>query len=102
MLWIKKDPRASLDMLGFIPEFLSLDDPRPAREQINEAYSHGGGWCKFEGFKMLPNGNIQYPGDPPVPLLFESHLRQEIIRVYQHAWVAIVQPSGIYEIARLD
>lgn len=102
MLWVMKHPRATLDMLGFIPEFITESDPRPAREQIDEAYSHGGGWRKFEGFKMLPNGNIVYPGDPPMLLLFETHLRQETIRVYQHAWVAIVQPDGGYEIARLD
>ena len=32
------------EALGFIPTFLHVDDPRPAAEQIDAAYQHGGGW----------------------------------------------------------
>jgi hypothetical protein len=51
---------------------------------------------------MLKNGNIKYPGDPQNKLLFEAKLRDETIRVYEHAWVAIAQPDGSFEIARMD
>jgi hypothetical protein len=108
MNWILKHPKATHEMLGFIPFFLSDDDPRPAREQLHEAYAHGGGWVPFPrklgntGFKMLPNGNMKYPGDPETQLLGESMLRTETIRVYNHAWVAIVQPDGTFEVARMD
>lgn len=96
-----KHPRATVDMLGLIPDFLSTDNPRSAREQIDANYRHGGGWRPFKGFKMTARG-IEYPGDPPMPLLAEASLRNETIRIYDCAWVAIVQPDGTYEIARLD
>lgn len=102
MLWIMKHPQATLEMLGYIPGFLSEHDPRPAREQLHTGYSHGGGWEPFVGFSMLPNGDMSYPGDPPTQLLAETQLRNETIRFYEHAWVAIVQPDGSFEVARLD
>jgi hypothetical protein len=90
------------DHLGYVAFFLNIDDPRPAREQFDTAYRHGGGWSPFKGHAMLPNGNLKYPGDPPTRLLAETRLRDEVIRFYEHSWIAIVQPDGGYEIARLD
>lgn len=106
MIWIAKRPRMKPEMLGFIPSFLSDDDPRPAREQINERYQHGGGWRPFQGFIMIPDG-LLYKGDPMMRLLYETVLhstsdKPEVIRFYQHDWLAIVQRDGSYEIARLD
>lgn len=91
-----------MELLGFIPGFLSENDPRPAREQIDSAYQHGGGWSPFEGFKMLSDGNMQYPGDPPTRLLAETKLRDEVIRFYEHSWLAIVQQNGSFEVTRVD
>jgi len=102
MLWIMRHPKATPEMLGIIPCFLDEDDPRPAAEQFNDAYSHGGGWRSMPGFTMLPNGNLSYPGDPPVELLAETRLRDEVVRFYDFAWVAIVQPDGSYDICRMD
>jgi hypothetical protein len=102
MIWTVKHPRATADMLGFLPDFLSESDPRPAKEQIDMAYGHGGGWNSFYGFTMLPSGDIAYSGDPPTRLLYEAKLRSETIRFYEHAWVAILQQDGSYEIARID
>lgn len=96
-----KHPRATQEMLGFIPEFLSTQDPRPAVEQLDANYSHGGGWHDFEGFKMTETG-IKYPGDPEMKLLAEAKLRDETIRVYECAWVAVVQPDGSFRICRMD
>jgi hypothetical protein len=89
-------------MLGFIPAMLSAIDPRPAKEQINANYAHGGGWRSFAGFVMLPNGNMQYPEDEPTVLLAETALRNETIRFYDGAWLAIIQPSGEFEVCRID
>jgi hypothetical protein len=103
MLWIAMHQRANPELhLGFIPSFLSEDDPRSAREQFDTNYLGGSGWRPFEGFEMLQDGALRYPGDPDQPLMYETRLRDETIRVYDHAWVAIVQPDGKYEIARLD
>jgi hypothetical protein len=89
-----------MDMLGYIPYFLGDHDPRPAHEQFHSKYI--GGWSPFKGFKMLPNGNLKYPGDPETQLLAEGYFREELIRFYQHSWVAIVQPDGTFEVSRMD
>jgi hypothetical protein len=99
--FIPKHPQARSDMLGFLPAFWDESDPRSARDQANNAYGHGGGWNPFNGFRMTEKG-IAYPGDPIMPLLFEAKLRDETIRVYDCAWVAIVQKDGSYEICRMD
>jgi hypothetical protein len=102
MTWYAKHPQVTMDMLGFIPSFLNEEDKRPAKEQIDSNYSHGGGWSAFHGFTMLPNGNLSYPGDPEVLLLAETKLRDETIRFYEHSWLCIIQPDGSFEIARVD
>lgn len=101
MFWKKMHPDCTEEMLGFIPFFLSDQDPRSAKEQFNENYAHAGGWQPFEGFKMVDDG-LLYPGDPKTMLLAETKLRDETIRFYEHAWVAIVQPDGSFEICRMD
>ncbi len=93
-------PRANAGHLGYIPTFLSNNDPRPAREQFDENYISG--WQPFEGFKMAPNGDLLYPDDPPTKLLAVGQLRHERIHVYEHAWVAVVQPDGTFEVTRMD
>jgi hypothetical protein len=101
MLWVLLN-NATPEALGFIPSFVSDDDPRPAREQLDTAYGHGGGWRAFPGFTMLPDGNLKYPGDPPTVALAETYLRDETIRFYQHSWVAVIQPDGTFEVCRMD
>lgn len=100
MIWKMKHPEATIEMLGFIPSFLSEEDPRPARAQIAEKYVSG--WHPIRGFSMLPNGDLYYPSDPPTMLLAEATLRNETIRFYEHAWVAVIQEDGSFEVARLD
>lgn len=101
MIWIMKHPRATIDHLGYIPDFLSESDPRPAKEQISNNYI--GGWHPMNKFKMEPDGsNMQYPGDPPLILLAETKLRDEVIKFYDCSWLAIIQPDGSFEISRLD
>lgn len=97
--WIPKHPEARFEMLGYIPQFLDERDPRCAKDQINANYQ--GGWSPMQGFEMREHG-IKYHGDPLTPLLFETHLRNETIRFYDCAWVAIIQPDGSFEISRLD
>lgn len=102
IVWTNKHPEACLDWLGFIPQMLSDADPRPTAAQFNENYAHGGGWRPFKGFSLQADGSLTYPGDPPTRLLYEARLRDELIRVYEHAWVAIVQPDGSFEVSRMD
>lgn len=89
--------------LGYLPDFFDEADPRPAREQIHERYRHGGGWRPFKGFTMADDGSdISFPGDPPMVLLAEAKLRDETLRFYDCAWLAIVQPDGSFEVSRVD
>lgn len=90
--------------VGFIPSFLSENDPRPAREQIDENYSHGGGWSPYppEAWTLLDNHVIKYPGDPKLKPRAQAKLRDETIVVYDGGITAIFQKDGKVEIARLD
>lgn len=101
MIWALLDPRMTPEMLGFLPSFLDDQDPRPAREQIDANYRHGGGWQPMKGFERTPAG-LKYPGDPPLPLLAVSALRLEKIEFYDYQWLVIVQPDGSFEVSRMD
>lgn len=95
-------PQAA-EALGFIPLFLSKDDPRSAKDQFQEAYAHGGGWRPMKGWKLDRTMlEITYPGDPAYKPLAVGFLRDETIVVYHHAWVMILQDDGSFEIARMD
>lgn len=101
-IWQPLVPRLNPDHLGFIPSFLSLADPRPAREQLDSAYAHGGGWAPFKGFTLGEDKCLHYPGDRPMCPIAETTLRDETIRLYEHSWVVIEQKDGSYEVCRMD
>lgn len=88
---------------GYLPEFLSPYDTRPAREQINEHYVSG--WHRFEGFTLIgvdSNCRLKYPGDPDMHEVSRAKLRDELIIVFQYDWVTIIQKDGTHEVARID
>jgi hypothetical protein len=95
-------PKMTMEHLGLLPSFLDVNDPRPAREQFHQNYAHGGGWSPFDGFEMRKGHSIKYPGDPVHKPLAQAKLRDELIVFYDYAWVAIIQPDGSFEIARMD
>lgn len=91
--------------LGHIPEFLSERDARPAREQFDLAYRHGGGWSPMKEWERAGQGtnySIKYPGDEAMNPLAITRLREETICFYEHSWVGIFQPDGKFEISRMD
>lgn len=94
-------PRAD-DLIGIIPEFLSESDPRPAAEQFNERYAHGGGWNPMSGWGRLADDSLLYPPDELYHPVAKATLRDETIFIYENAWVAIVQPNGSFEVSRMD
>ena len=99
-VWYAAHPMG-LQMLGYIPTFLHDEDPRGAREQFNERYI--GRWDPMEGFSMnLQNGVLRYPQDPPLRPVAFAKFREEKIYVYPHAWVAVVQQDGSFEVCRMD
>lgn len=92
------------EMLGAIPDMLSVDDPAGAVEQIDAAYrADGGGWRDSRGGSVdAERGLLTYPGDAPRRLVAQATLRDERILFFDGAWVAVVQPDGSARVARID
>lgn len=92
------------DLLGAIPFFLDENDPRPAAEQFDEAYAHGGGWRPLPGWKLDSNAHITYPGDETLAPVAYTRLRDEAIFVYPHAWVCVakVGKPDEFAVSRMD
>lgn len=90
-VWIKLEPRAHIDQLGLIAEFVNVLDDRPAVEQLTENYGYG--WHPQSGF-VLGSGAFQrndprtfvlkYEGDPDMAPLFVTYLRDETVAVYEY------------------
>jgi hypothetical protein len=97
-------PGIGFDHLGLIPTFLWPNDPRPAREQFDERYAHGGGWKPMpsEDWIVLENAVRYRLDDRGRALLAVAEFGNETIRIYDGAWVSITQPDGSFEIARMD
>jgi hypothetical protein len=97
------------EQVGVIPLWLNPLNPKSAKEQIDDAYQHGGGWDNFNAdgtdhskFELLDNNNLHYKGDPALQPRAKMQLRDETIYVYDHAWVAIVQLDRSFEVSRID
>lgn len=99
--WELLHPRMTMDMLGFLPSFLSDNDPEPAAKQFDRNYPFGG-WDPFKGFTLQKDNSLTYPGDPPMKPLAYTKLRDELVVFYPHAWVAIIQPDRSFEVCRMD
>lgn len=103
MLYVGLDPRFEMEHLGYLPNFVSESDPRPAKEQYAENYAHGGGWRPMQGWQMnRMTFAITYPGDPQLRPFAFTKLRDERIFFYPTSQVAIVQPDGSFEVCRMD
>ena len=93
---------------GLVPDFLNLLDPRPAIEQIDENYQHGGGWRDFVGFKLVydpadPQSSVlKFSGDPEMRAKAIIDFRREVIILYDGDWCAVIRPDGSHRIARLS
>lgn len=99
---IQRHPRATLDHIGCIPDMLSRLNPKPAREQLNDGYGHGGGWRPQPGFKLDEDDRLKYPGDPWLLPLFEILLRKERVVIYEYGIVAVIQADRSFEVCRMD
>ena len=101
--FIRLDPRAHVEDLGYFPYFLDERDPRSAKEQIHANYAHGGGWNSFKMFNLdRETMALSFPDDPPIRPKFLTVLRDESIFVYPLSWVLILQQDGTYDVARID
>lgn len=89
--------------LGLIPVIILRDDPRPVAEQLNDRYSHGGGWRPMARWKLnIDTREAQYPGDPRFQAIAWARLREERLMFFPYSWMAIIQPDDSFEMGRLD
>jgi hypothetical protein len=94
---------AYIELLGFLPDIIRKDDPRPVAEQVNDRYAHGGGWRPMRGWELdRETYAITYLEDPPYKPIAATKIKNEFVLVYPHAWVAVVQENGAFEVARMD
>lgn len=101
--WEFLHPEMRIEHLGFLPHWLSTDNPWPAKDQIDRNYGHGGGWQSFTGFKLNKETlELSYPGDPAMKPLAKTKLRDETVIFYPHSWVGILNDNGSFDIARID
>lgn len=88
---------------GWLPVIFQLGDPRPAKEQIEERYAHGGGWSPNEKFATLPDGRIQYPEDDPLAPMFWTQIDSgETLILFEGSWLRILRPDATSDIVRMD
>ena len=91
-----------MEDIGFWPEMFSETDPRPAAEQINERYAHGGGWQPIKGFELEGNMLVYFDDQPFRPLAMAMLHGKELLVLFQHDFVAIIQPDKSFEVSRMD
>jgi hypothetical protein len=99
-MWKFLHPDITMAHLGYIPEWLNQNDPRPAREQLDSGYFVG--FQPFNEFTLNPDNSLKYPGDPALPARAEYQLRNELVVFYDHDWVAVIQPNRTFVVARMD
>ena len=103
---------SNLEAAGRLPLIFYDADPKRAKEQIISRYAHGGGWHPFEGFtlhseKCLGGALLTYPDDPDTreisrTTLHEGKKNEELLILFEHSWIAVVQSNGEYKITRMD
>lgn len=100
--WKLLHPRVTMAHLGLLPAFLSEGSPDPAAKQLGRGYSYGGGWSPVRGFRLRDDNHLLYPGDPPLRPIAETKVNDEVVCVYEHSFVAVIQPDRSFEVARMD
>lgn len=102
LVWVMAEGLVPSD-LGYLPGMLSDEDPRPAREQLDANYVHGGGgYWRTEPASIDANDRLCYPGDPPQSPLAFTMLREETILLYPGDFVVILQEDGSFVFQRMD
>ena len=102
-IWVVLNPNFDPRGLGFLPDILLDEDKRPVKEQLEDRYSHGGGWRPIPGITMLPNKTLHFPQDPPYRPSAVARINDEVVVFYEQAsLLAVIQPDKTYEIVRVD
>lgn len=98
-MWLLLEPIS----LGFLPDILREDDPRPVKDQLEDRYAHGGGWRPIKGFKMRAGHVLRYPGDRPFrPSAIAQFGDEKVIFYRAGSLLAVIQPDKSFEVTRVD
>lgn len=104
MTWKLLRPDLTLDVLGLIPDIITVRDPRSVAEQVADRYAHGGGWSPYgqDKWQMDEDGTLHYPGDPAFKPLAMTEVHGETVRFYDHAIVSVRHTDGSFSVVRMD
>lgn len=104
-MWKIVEPHET-EELGLLPAIFNPADPRPAREQIEDRYAHGGGWRPYGKGKWTidyaDGGTLRYPEDPAMRPWAALELNDEMVLVYDCSIIAVVQRDGTFDVLRMD
>jgi hypothetical protein len=98
---MRPHPNAAF-VLGRIPDYLSLLDPRPVALQLATAKGNVRGWSPRSGWETGPGFRIN-GGPKKMPNMYPivgTQVREETVMVYEGGWVAIFR-KGAFEVARV-
>lgn len=101
MYWFLASGVTAAD-LGYLPGMLNDEDPRPAREQLDDAYPGSSHWRSDPKFTLNAEDRLCYPGDPPQAPVAMTWLRDEQIILYPQDFVVIRQKDGSFLFQRMD
>jgi len=93
--------------LGLLPSFFIKDDPRPAVDQLNERYAHGGGFCPLDGF-VIEEGRIVYPAseewetDEVYYPIARTFVNGEPVTLFEMSWLTLKDKTGKTVVCRVD
>lgn len=92
------EPDALANACGLIPHFLDNEEEK-ALDCFNRHYPFG--THELVGAE-IKDGAMLYPNDPPLYPYMEVAHGNEMVYIYPHAFVAIVQPDGSSYVTRMD
>lgn len=92
---------------GLLPLIINPHDTRSVKEQIEVNYAHGGGYFAMHGFKLHDHKKVgqafmTYPGDPKFHEVARCRVGDELVILFDCAFVAIVDSKGRFTVTRMD
>ena len=102
------------ETIGVLPMILMSNDPRPVKDQLDDRYSHGGGYSVSPGnWKYIPaegenEATLQYTStsgeesDEALREMARTQIHDETCILFDYQFMAIVQPDASFVVVRVD
>lgn len=93
--------------VGLIPENILrfANEQDDAVKQLTDSYVYGGNrWHDIDGFKLNDDNSLKYPGDPKLLPRAQFRLgpKNELVVVYDSAFIAVIQEDRSFRVTRMD